>query len=421
MQAFKPLLIVIALVASSLAPAQTALPLSSADAPAQAIFEQTHSTGGVFVVVRGHEVHMQGFGTVAPGRAEAPSATSLLRLCSLTKIFTTDLLVKLGLEGKVKLTDPLQLFAPHGVKVPTQLYRGPNQRPMTLGDLATHTAGLPREQPGAPAGTVAFTFPNEAQRWNWLPRQKLRAEPGTMVFYSNVGFDLLGDALAAAAHQPYLQLLAERTTRPLRMTDTTFTPSAAQCARLMAGFERPQDAYYFACADTRASAGSGGLYSTPNDMAKWLEYLLNNQNAAAHAVYLQPASLASVQGVSHAGEPDGIGLGWMILNLGGGQPGTSGEIVEKTGGGGGFTTYIALNPAQHTGIFFALTGGGRWQHINPFYAANNILLGLSGLPPLPEPSPANSPQPHTKKQRRKPAVRPRLSKSHAKPAAWKTK
>jgi D-alanyl-D-alanine-carboxypeptidase/D-alanyl-D-alanine-endopeptidase len=376
-----------ALLGSAFAAAQTTLPLSSADAAAQAIFEQTHATGMVFVAVRRHEVHLQGFGTVAPGRAEAPSATSLLRLCSLTKIFTTDLLVKLGFEGKVKLTDPLQLFAPQGVRVPTQLYRGANQRPMTLGDLATHTAGLPREQSGAPTGTVAFTFPTEHQRWHWLPRQRLRSVPGTAALYSNVGFDLLGDALAAAAREPYPQLLAERTTRPLAMPDTTYTPTAEQCARLMAGFERPQDAYYFTCADTRASAGSGGLYSTPDDMAKWLEYLLNSQNFAAQAVYLQPASLVSVQGLSHAGDPDGIGLGWIILNPGGGQPGTPGEIVEKTGGGGGFTTYIALNPAQHTGIFFALTNGGRWQHINPFYAANNILLGLSGLPPLPEPSP----------------------------------
>jgi D-alanyl-D-alanine-carboxypeptidase/D-alanyl-D-alanine-endopeptidase len=385
--------------------AQAPLPLASADAPAAAIFEQSHATGMVLVVVRGKEVHLYGFGAVAPGSPQAPTADSLMRLCSLTKIFTTDLLVKLGLEGTVKLTDPLQLYAPEGVTVPIQLYRGRNTRPITLGDLATHTAGLPREQPGVPAGTPAFTYPNEAQRWHWLPRQRLGAEPGTAALYSNVGFDLLGDALAAAAHKPYAELLAERTTRPLGMSDTTFSPTPDQCSRLMAGFERPQDAYYFACMDTRASAGSGGLYSTPADMAKWLKYLLNAQNPAAQAVYVQPGSLASIQGLSHAGEPDGIGLGWMIL----GQPGTPNKIVEKTGGGGGFSTYVALNPAQHTGIFLALTDA-RWDHINQFTAANDILLGLSGLPPLPE-APAKLPSTPGKKQGRKPAARARSLKS----------
>jgi D-alanyl-D-alanine-carboxypeptidase/D-alanyl-D-alanine-endopeptidase len=59
------------------------------------------------------------------------------------------------------------------------------------------------------------------------------------------------------------------------------------------------------------------------------------------------------------------------------------HIVEKTGGGAGFTSYIAMIPARHIAIFFAFTEGNGWKK-NVFKEANNILLNLAGLPPLPE-------------------------------------
>ncbi len=359
-------------------------PLASADAAAAEIFRQTNSTAMVLVVVRNNEVHMQGFGQVYPGAAQAPGPNSLLRLCSLTKIFATDLLVKMLADKTVRLDDALQNFAPVNQLVPVQTLRGPAARPVTLGDLATHTAGLPREIGPVPAGARPFTFPDHDQRWTWLQTAKLRASPGTVALYSNVGFDLLGDALEAAAHEPYAQLVAERTTRPLGMNDTTFTPTTQQCSRLLLGFHAAIDeqARPGTCTPTTESAGSSGLYSTPLDMATWLKYLLGvsaiKQDGAAQAAYVFPANLKSVKGLDHAGVPAGIGLGWMILD----QPETPTRIVEKTGGGGGFTTYIALDPAHRTGVFMALTeGNGPWNG-NAFRATNDLLLGLSNLPPM---------------------------------------
>ncbi len=359
-------------------------PLATADAKAAEIFQQTGSTAMVLVVVRGREVHMRGFGETAPGSGQLPQPGSLLRLCSLTKVFAADLLIKLAGDKTVRLDDPLERFAPAKTKVPMLTLHGARGRAMTLGDLATHTAGLPREVGPAPVGTAHFTFPDYAQRWAWLPRQRLKAAPGTVALYSNVGFDLLGDALSSAAHKPYEALLRERTTGPLGLRDTTFSPTAAQCARLLVGFHAPRANEPPVCTDTVASAGSSGLYSTANDMARWLEYLLGTseikQNPVAQAVYLSPANLVSVKGLDHAGEPAGIGLGWMVLD----QPQTATRIVEKTGGGAGFSTYIALDQARHTGVFVALTEGGPWQE-NAFRETNNLLLGLGGLPPMEEP------------------------------------
>ena len=362
--------------------AQTApaLPdLQQADALGQDLFLQSGSTGMVMVVVRNKQVFFRGYGETAPGSGRKPNERSLLRLCSLSKIFATDLLAKLVADKTVKLDDPLQLFAPPKVKVPAR-----PGHPITLLELATHTASLPREVGAAPRNTPHFTFPDYRYRWHWLPNQRLKTVPGTAALYSNVGFDLLGDALEKAAHKPYARLLAARTTGPLGMKETGLTPNAGQCSRLLQGAhdEGP-------CTDTQASGGSSGVYSTATDMAVWLKYLLGTgapaipeQDPAAQAIYILPDSLLKEQGLDHAGDPSGVGLGWMHIF----DPADPATITEKTGGGAGFLTYIALNQARHTGIFLALTDGSVETHLNVFKEANNMLLTLAGLPvPPPEP------------------------------------
>jgi len=383
-------------------------PISLADAAqrGQAIFQQSGFTGMVLVVVRNREVLIKGYGETAPGSGRAPDAHSEIRLCSLSKVFATNLLAQLAAESKVSITDPLQRYAPPRARVP----EGPKYTPITLLDLATHTSGLAREVSAYPRKTPHFTFPSHAVRWAWLPKQVIKTPPGTVALYSNVGFDFLGDALASAAGMSYAQLLHDRILQPLGMWDTTLYPSPEQCNRLLmtADDQGP-------CTSTEASGASGGIYSTPTDMVKFLQYLLQlpgspAQPAGLFSIYLKPEQLKSVQGLSHAGDPTGIGLAWIQL----GDPATPSVVLQKTGGGGGFTTYIALNPGRQTAVFLALTQGKHdWQN-NPFEESNALLADLAGVPPVPlKVHPALSPKrrpsppakPHSKRRRPTPSVR----------------
>jgi serine-type D-Ala-D-Ala carboxypeptidase/endopeptidase len=353
--------------------------LQSIGALSTDLFLQSGATGMVLVVIRDDQVFFHGYGETAPNSHQLPTQDSLLRLCSLTKIFTTDVLTKLVADNTVRLEDPLQRYAPAGTIVPKRI------RPITLADLATHTSGLPRELGNPPPNTPHFTFPDYRTRWRWLKNQRLRSTPGTAALYSNVAFDLLGDALQSAAHKQYAALLAEHTLNPLQMQHTTFFPSAEQCGRLLIS-----DHDDGLCTATEATAGSSGLYSTAADMAIWLKYLLRTglpgipaQDASAQAVYILPSKLVSQKGLDHAGEPTGVGLGWIhILPID-----SPSHIVEKTGGGAGFQTYIAINHSRRTAIFLAATDGPVDTHLNLFNAANKLLLAVAGLPPLPPPPP----------------------------------
>lgn len=375
-----PTLLLVFLSSCALAQSTARAPLPDAqsiDALGEDLFVQSGSTGMVLVVVRDKQVYFDGYGETAPGSHRAPMQDSVLRLCSLTKIFTTDMLAKLVADKTVRLDDPLQRYAPGHAIVPKRL------RDITLADLATHTSGLPRELGTPPRETPHFTFPDYKTRWRWLPNQYLRSVPGTRALYSNVAFDFLSDALATATHKQYAALLWERTLRPLGMVHTTFFPSAEQCSKLLVGARDE-----LSCTVTEATAGSSGLYSTAGDMTIWLKYLLGTdapampgQDASAQAVYLLPSKLVSQRGLDHAGEPTGVGLGWIhILPLD-----SPSHIIQKTGGGAGFETYIAINHARRTAIFVAATDGILDTHLNLFNAANKLLLAVAGLPPLPPP------------------------------------
>ncbi|HEY1649111.1 MAG TPA: D-alanyl-D-alanine-carboxypeptidase/endopeptidase AmpH [Terracidiphilus sp.] len=362
------------------APPPSSLPdTQSIEALGTDLFLQSGATGMVLVVIRDNQVFFHGYGETAPNSHQLPTQESLLRLCSLTKIFTTDVLTKLVSDRTVRPDDPLQRYAPAGAVVPKRV------RPITLLDLATHTSGLPRELGNAPPNTSHFTFPDYRTRWRWLPNQRLRSTPGTAALYSNVAFDFLSDALQSAAHKQYAALLAERTLNPLHMRQTTFFPSAEQCNDLLVG-AHPDGP----CTVTEATAGSSGLYSTAADMTIWLKYLLGTggpgipaQDAAAQAVYILPSNLVSQKGLDHAGAPTGVGLGWIHI-----LPADSpSHVIQKTGGGAGFETYIAINHPRRTAIFLAATDGPVDTHLNLYNAANKLLLAAAGLPPLPPPPP----------------------------------
>lgn len=323
--------------------------------------------GMVLVVMRGDDTVIEGYGETAKGNKHEPDAHSLFHLASITKVFTTEVLGSLVADGQVRLTDKLQNYA-GAAKVPSR-----DGSDITLLDLATHTAGLPREMGEAPPDTPQFTWPTRADRWAWLTKQTLGWAPGTVAAYSNVGMDLLADALETAAHKPYPEMLRDRVTGPLGMTDTGFAPTPEQCKRLMIGSGLVPAA---PCVDTHATDGSGGLYSSGADMARWLRHNLDDNDPAlviGHAVYRQRQALSAAIGFDEAGPMSGLGLGWVVMAGNGRMP----TIIEKSGGGAGFMTYIAFAPGRRVGVFVAVNRLDFAMFHGMTQGANNLIANLT--------------------------------------------
>lgn len=108
----QPAAVLLLLAVSSLASppslqAQQSVSLAEAAQRGQAIFDQSAVTGMVLAIVHNHEVLIKGYGETAPGSGRTPDSSSEVRLCSISKVFTSDLLTKLVSEGNLSLTDPL--------------------------------------------------------------------------------------------------------------------------------------------------------------------------------------------------------------------------------------------------------------------------------------------------------------------------
>jgi len=336
-----------------------------------AMWLDSGAPGMVLVAVRGADALIQGYGETTKGNGRVPDARSLFRIGSITKVFATEVLAGLVVEGKLKLTDPLSRYAPGGTRVPA--FGG---RVITLLDLATHTAGLPREIGNVPQDAAPLTWPSREQRWAWLAGFQLPWPPGTTAAYSNVGFALLADALLAAVGEDYAALLRDRLTGPLAMIDTGFMPTKEQCDRLMTGTGLGGAG---PCVDTDATAGSGGLYSTGSDMARWLRHNLADNDptswqtlALAHAVYRQRQAMSAAIGFDEAGPMDGLALGWVVMAAHDHMP----MIVQKSGGGGGFMSYIAFVPGRDAGIFVVVNRVDFAMFYGLTAAANSMLASL---------------------------------------------
>lgn len=218
-------------------------------------------------------------------------------------------------------------------------------------------AGLPREvdRPDGTDDNPFSTLTEEAYS------AALASEPqlfpaGAGGLYSNFGFDMLALALGRAAGKPYEQVLAEQILEPLGLSDTMLRVPESEHDRLMRGHgfqgeELPD------VPTPAVMAGASGLYSTANDILKWLQWHLDSSSddygealMIDHAAYVWRDGLDVVYGLDESGEMDAMALGWVVMAPEGNRP----LILQKAGGLQGMFLYHAFAPTRDVGVFVAI-------------------------------------------------------------------
>jgi D-alanyl-D-alanine-carboxypeptidase/D-alanyl-D-alanine-endopeptidase len=339
------------------------------------LFLESRVPGLIIGVVRNGETAVFGFGEAADGSGKAPDGQTMLRIGSITKAFTGQVLAGLVAQGTVKFTDRLQDRIPWTVKVPER-----GGKPIRLIELATHTAGLPREveRPPGPPNDPFRTLTAEAYV-KGLQSDPLLFAPGTGALYSNFAFDLLAAALAHAAGKPYDALLKDVVLDPAGMKDTVVALREGDAARLFQGHNfdgKPMP-------DVKATpvmAGASSLYSTPNDILRWLAWHLDRFSAQGaelrlldHAAYVPRDGLNPVSGLDESGHMDAMGLGWIVMAPKGDRP----LILQKAGGLQGIFSYAAFAPTRGVGVFVAINQFNVGAALGMAAAANALIEQLA--------------------------------------------
>ncbi len=294
------------------------------------------AVGMVAGVVDSSRRSIVSWGKLAENDPRIPDADTVFEIGSITKVFTRLLLVDMARHGEVAYDDPVARYLPPTVRVPER-----NGRSITLFDLAMHTSGLPRVpdniNPFNPENPYANYTAEEL--YQFLSGYELPRDIGSEHEYSNLGFGLLGHALARRADTDYESLVRSRICDPLGMNDTRITLTPSMKARLAPGHDAssaPIDNWDFG-----VLAGGGGLRSTANDLLTFLSAYfgfvrspLEASMAAANVKIQPPVEQANIQ----------TSLGWGILTNHGK------EIAYHTGGTGGYRSIAAFDINAAAGV-----------------------------------------------------------------------
>jgi len=301
-------------------------------------------------VITPNGTQVSAYGNISKANPTPVDGNTIFDIGSVTKTFVATVLADLINQGVVKLSDPLEMYLPSNVTVPS--YNGSK---ITLGDLATHTSGLPYW----PSGWIWNKYYTTQQVYEFLSNSTFEDEPGTVAKYSNIGMGMAGQAISLKMGVPLIQLIEDRILNVLGMNSTGFAMNKT-------GILIPQDI------KSRFAAGhmvgnesklvflpqevqaAGAMYSTANDLLKYvsanlglIDTKINSAMEETHSIRYPFYELqvpfpdpSGNESTPYAYE----GLSWFsTTNLGT-------QVVWHNGGIDGYSSFVGFNPSKQIGL-----------------------------------------------------------------------
>jgi len=310
----------------------------------QPILPANGKGGGVAVAVRMNgETRFFNYGFANDARNERVTADSIFNLGSVGKLFATTTLAEAVKRGELSLDDTVAKYV-------TELQRGGDIRRITLGELASHTSGLP-DHPGQyeRGHRGRYTWPDFVRFLNsWKADPK--HEPGKQYLYSDTAMVLLRIALQRRFNTPFARLMHQRITGPLGMTSTALPLPRDLLGRAVQGYSpqgQPSGKPGMEGGDFQWR-GSGQIYSSARDMSTFLA--ANLGELAGHGA-IESAMGFAQQPVFTVSPRLKIGLAWQIVSSG------NLSILDKNGGLNNTSTYVGFAPQRKLAVVILVNRG----------------------------------------------------------------
>lgn len=288
----------------------------------------------------------RGYGNANRDKFIPANENTIYRVASITKLFTSTMLVQLRDAGKLSLDDPIEKYLPE-FQIKSSFS---DARPATFRQVASHGAGLPRE--GSHQGWRNTTMPPIEDLLKSLAEVEMRLPVMTEPKYSNLGIAIMGHALSRIAGQPYDDYVRENILQPLGMTKSGFDPAAYGDERAI-GYHLAKGKFEISPTwDEKGFRPAGGMYSSVSDIARFISLQFRDGPAGGKQI-LGGSSLREMHSPVLV-SPDfetGFGLGWGIRRTAGKK------VIGHSGGLPGYTTNISLVPSMKLAVIvFTNTG-----------------------------------------------------------------
>jgi CubicO group peptidase (beta-lactamase class C family) len=328
----------------------------------------------------GELVWCAGAGTVA---GATPDADVQYRCGSITKTFVAVQVMRLRDEGRLELGDPLERHLPgafDGVTIAQLLAHAAGLRAETAGPWWERTAG------GGFSDLVAASLQPIDDPTGSDPARLVR--PGRRFHYSNVGFALLGELVARLRGATWADALTAEILDPLGMKRTTTRPQPPHASGFAvhphADVLLPEPEH-----DAGAMAPAGQLWTTAQDLARWVAFLGGRLGSDQRDPLLAPATLAEMLEPQVVDDRLGAawtgahGLGLQVWNVAG---------ERSFGHGGSMPGFLAVMRISEGDGDGALIMANSTAGLRPALADDLYRIFADGEPrPAPEWIPAEPP------------------------------
>ncbi|MDR6843787.1 serine hydrolase [Flavobacterium granuli] len=324
----------------------------------------------VAIVKDGKVVLAKGYGVKSILTNEKVDANTLYAIASNTKAFTSAALAILVDEGKVKWDDKVITYLPN-----FKMYNDYVTNEFTIRDLLTHRSGL-----GLGAGDLMvwpggtdFTTQDIIENLKYLkPVSAFR----TKYDYDNLLYIVAGEVVHKVSGMSWCDFVETRIMKPLEMKNTAASFVRLKDTSNIIVPHIPVNGKLIVTTRGKSQVldAAGGIYSSVNDMSKWLLMQLNNgkygtenkqlfsekeHNEMWTPQTIMPATTRPPYNVHFSS----YGLGWYLTDVKGYKQ------VRHSGALEGIVTLVTLLPELNLGII-VLTNQ---QSGDAFYAISNTI------------------------------------------------
>ena len=275
-------------------------------------------SGTILVIRNGDEFLSASYGFANRNGNVPNSANTVYDIGSLTKQFTAAAILKLEMQGKLQVTDPVSEYIDEYVSL---------QYPVTLHQLLTHSAGLP--------GAIGDDY-EEISEDEFIQRslgQIKDVSADHPYEYSNVGYSLLAIIIERVSGMSYEEFLYKNLFEPASMFQTGYTKPLWDDQIVAHGYQgnedwgTPNSKNWSDNGPYLNLKGNGGILSTSGDLYKWHQALQDDTilSDGAKKQYFMNHVPEDGSNISY------YGYGWVIF-----PESKKGKVITHNGGNGYF-------------------------------------------------------------------------------------
>lgn len=231
--------------------------------------ERVGFLGSVLVEYKGERMISNGYGYRDQEKQLKNTPSSVFDIASITKQFTAAAILKLEMNGKVTVNDPVSMYF---TNVPV------DKSNITIHDLLRHQSGLQSNIGGD------FDPVTKADFIELVFNSPLRFQTGSSFGYSNIGYSLLALIVEKVSGVSYEEYLYEQLWEPAEMETTGYTRPGFDPDSVAVVYYRddriwgkPTDREWDETAPYLHLFGNGGILSTTEDLYKWHQALLGDE------------------------------------------------------------------------------------------------------------------------------------------------